>query len=92
METRVTSDNLTPTLERLRFDKFVVSEASRFSGGIVMAWKSEKVNVDVIYTYFQFLHINLKFSGGEEFLFTHVYASPREERHKDLWVELHQLS
>lgn len=53
-----------------------------------MAWKSDKLKVEVMKIHFRFMHMKIKFQGAEEFLFMPVYASPRSEGRKEMWNEL----
>lgn len=58
----------------------------------MVAWKSSKVVVKVLRYHFQFIHVQIKLDGEEEFLFTPVYASPRIEGRKELWNDIAQAS
>lgn len=92
VETRMEPHKLEKTFILLGFNILVRSEVRGFSGGISMAWKSNRVKVDVLQKYFKFLHTKIKFEGEEECLFTPVYACPREDGRKELRQELHNLS
>ncbi|KAI9124767.1 hypothetical protein K1719_004094 [Acacia pycnantha] len=66
-------------------------EAEGFSGGIWILWELEGLVVDVLVKDKQFLHCKLRL-GGEEMVFTAVYASPNEHRRSRVWNLLHRIA
>ncbi|MCI20117.1 hypothetical protein A2U01_0041278 [Trifolium medium] len=68
------------------------SECRGFSGGIVVAWQSEEVMVNVEVKDFQFLHLMISLHDGPTWMFTAVYANPKEELRKELWMKLLNIS
>lgn len=73
METQTNPFYLEKTFKMLGFDKLIGSEVRVFSGGIAMAWKSDKLKVEVMKIHFRFMP---------------MYASPRCEGRKEMWDEL----
>ncbi|KAI9074166.1 hypothetical protein K1719_043881 [Acacia pycnantha] len=64
----------------------------RGSGGLVMAWKSNRVTVTVLRIDRQFIRIRCLPMGAFEFLLTAVYAIPSPNCKALLWQELKNLS
>lgn len=75
----------------LGFDAFHTSNCRGFVGGIVAAWKSNSMTVTVLRTEFQFIHMKIKFADEDDWLFTAVYASPRDELCRELWRDLYNI-
>ncbi|KAI9126551.1 hypothetical protein K1719_002147 [Acacia pycnantha] len=62
-------------------------EADGFSGGIWIMWDREDIKVEVIVKNEQFIHSRI--GVNDEFLlFTAVYASPSEQKRRELWEML----
>jgi exonuclease III len=92
METRVDPNKLNKTFKLLGFDFMQHTDCRGFSGGIVVGWKSNDVQINVEITDFQFMHLTIAFMNGTSWKFTAVYASPREELRKEMWLKLHRIS
>jgi exonuclease III len=92
METRVDPNKLNKTFKLLGFDYMQHTECRGFAGGIVVVWKSTDVQINVEINDFQFIHLTIAFMPGSSWNFTAVYASPREELRKELWLNLHNIS
>ncbi|WJX54197.1 hypothetical protein P8452_40108 [Trifolium repens] len=92
METRVDPQKLSNSFKLLGFDKMHHTQCRGFAGGIVVAWKSSDVDMNVEITDFQFIHLMISFSGGPTWNFTAVYASPREELRMECWQKLKNIS
>lgn len=59
MELRVDAERLRRSCHLLGFDEFHFSNGRGFSGGIIVAWKSGNVNISILYTHFQFIHMKV---------------------------------
>jgi hypothetical protein len=92
METRVDPQKLRNSFMLLGFDKMHHTQCRGFAGGIVVAWKSSDVHMNVEITDFQFIHLMISFSGSPIWNFTAVYASPREELRMEGWQKLQNIS
>jgi hypothetical protein len=92
METRVDPEKLRNTFTLLGFDKMHHTHCRGFAGGIVVAWKVDEVQMNVVMTDFQFIHLQISFTGGPAWHFTSVYASPREELRMEGWQKLQNIS
>ncbi|KAI9112959.1 hypothetical protein K1719_016073 [Acacia pycnantha] len=66
-------------------------EAEGFSSGVWLLWEREDLLVTVIWSEEQFLHCKVSF-GGDNMLFTAVYASLNEHRRHKLWEDLQEIS
>ncbi|KAI9080033.1 hypothetical protein K1719_037966 [Acacia pycnantha] len=91
LEPRISGRNADRVIKSWGFRHSVRMEAEGFSGGIWLLWELDDLIVDVKIMDEQFIHCKLHF-GGEEMLFTAVYASPLESKRCRLWELLHRLS
>jgi hypothetical protein len=82
----------TPKHSLLGFDNMAHTECRGFAGGIIVAWKSADVQIHVEIVDFQFMHLNVAITNGIHWKFTAVYASPREELRKEMWLNLKNIS
>lgn len=64
------------------FYGYQYTKARGYAGEIAMAWNFEKVEVTISNKHLQFIHVKIKYVGGEDWFFTPVYVSPREEGRK----------
>lgn len=92
METRVDPSRLRRSFQILGFDGFSYSNVQGYAGGIIAAWKKDRVRVQVVQRHFQFLHLQVQAGDGVDWFFTPVYASPSEELRRDLWQQLHDIA
>jgi hypothetical protein len=92
METRVDPQKLSKTFKLLGFDNMQHTECRGYAGGIVVAWKTSEVYVNVEIIDFQFMHLLINFLNGPKWNFTAVYASPREETRNEAWLKLKNIS
>ncbi|WJX64016.1 hypothetical protein P8452_48843 [Trifolium repens] len=72
----------------LGYDDYVASEGQGFAGGIIVAWKKDYIQVDVIVKKFQFIHMKVNYTGGRWWYFIAIYASPNESNRSNLWNDL----
>ncbi|CAJ2673329.1 unnamed protein product [Trifolium pratense] len=92
METRCDPNKLRRTFELLGFDSVVANEVQGFAGGIVVAWQSDCISVDVCKKNFQYLHLKVKYTNGDRWYFTPTYASPIEMTRNLLWNDLQSIA
>lgn len=88
METRIHPSRLENTFRLQGFDGFTFSEGRGLLSGIVVAWKSTAVQVLVVDTKFQYIHMQIGFGSLKQSYFTVVYASSVEDTRCDLWTDL----
>ncbi|XP_038688766.1 uncharacterized protein LOC119987931 [Tripterygium wilfordii] len=69
------------------FENWVRVEAFGFSGGIWVFWK-ETLQISVIKTHPQFIHLRVQSNGINSWLLTVVYGSPNFNLRKLLWMDL----
>ncbi|KAI9077623.1 hypothetical protein K1719_040398 [Acacia pycnantha] len=91
LEPRVSGSQANKIIRNWGFKHSRRVEAVGFSGGIWLLWEREDLLVSVIRREEQFLHCKVSF-GGENMLFTAVYASPNEHRRHVLWEDLQGIS
>lgn len=92
LETRADPKRLENTFKLLGFDNVQYSAIQGYAGRIVVAWKTGNIDIVVEKAHFQFIHLKIVPLEGEEWLFTPVYASPREDVRRHLWEELTHIS
>ncbi|KAI9085224.1 hypothetical protein K1719_032747 [Acacia pycnantha] len=91
-ETKCEKDSKFHCLNRLGFDDYAFVPSIGRSGGLIMAWKSNRADVRVLQTDRRFIHIRCSLVGTTEFLLTTVYAIPNSALKALLWRELSRLS
>ncbi|WJX12066.1 hypothetical protein P8452_02605 [Trifolium repens] len=92
METRCDPNKLRRTFELLGFDDFVATEVRGYAGGIVVAWKRNKITVDVCKKGFQYIHLRVNYPNDKWWFLTPIYASPIESNRNLLWDELKDIA
>ncbi|KAI9120800.1 hypothetical protein K1719_007833 [Acacia pycnantha] len=90
LEPRISGVQAAKVVKQWGFKHLIRKEAVGFSGGIWFLWEVDKIKVEVLRMDDQFIHCNLKL-GGDEFLFSAVYANPNEQRRHDLWESLSSI-
>ncbi|KAI9078158.1 hypothetical protein K1719_039926 [Acacia pycnantha] len=87
LEPRISGAQANKVIRDWGFRKWVRMEADGFSGGIWIMWDREDIKVEVIVKNEQFIHSRI--GVNDEFLlFTAVYASPSEQKRRELWEML----
>ncbi|XP_058733915.1 uncharacterized protein LOC131605592 [Vicia villosa] len=92
VETRCEPGKLSSAIRRLGFDSMEIVENNDFSGGILMAWKSNLLTVQVCKKADVLIHSNIKMNNAPEWSFTAIYARPNDISKKQLWEELQKLA
>lgn len=70
LEMRQNPTRLERTFQLLGFDGFVFIELFGFACGIIMAWKTEKVDIQVILKNFQFMQLFIDAKDDHKWIFT----------------------
>ncbi|KAK4261441.1 hypothetical protein QN277_004437 [Acacia crassicarpa] len=91
-ETRSDNCKRFDTLKSLGYDTIRVMPSSGRSGGLVVAWSSLRVSVDVLEEDRQFFHLRCQFPQVPIFLLTVLYVIPHSDCRSLLWENLHRLS
>ncbi|KAA3472382.1 reverse transcriptase [Gossypium australe] len=92
LEPRVASSKAKLAHSRLNLKGQHFIEAEGFSGGIWLFWDTNAVQVDVLKSHVQFIHVRIKQDNDPDWLFTAVYASPNRQKRVDLWDELKMIA
>ena len=79
METRTRSEKAEKILSSFSYDRESCVEEKVFSEGIWMFWSSSEVEIEILSTNWQFIHVVVKCNSGQEWLLSTVYASPEEK-------------
>ncbi|XP_028788532.1 uncharacterized protein LOC114744533 [Neltuma alba] len=62
------------------------------SGGIVAAWKSNNIQINVLVENQQFFHLDCEIPGKSSFFLTAIYAIPHSNNRQLLWNSLRHFS
>lgn len=62
------------------------------SGGIWLLWDDLSVTITVLKKHKQYLHCEVEGIRAIRWLFTAVYASPREEERREMWKDIHEIA
>lgn len=91
-ETKCESDGRLQCLRKLGFNELVSIPSVGQFGGIAAAWKSNFLNVSVLYSHRQYLHLNYIGGGISPFVLTGVYALPEANHKLMLWEDMRGLT
>ena len=59
-----------------------------FFGRIWCMWNKDALQVDVIFSYIQYVHLKVKFEQNDPWFLTIVYGSPQPATRRELWERL----
>lgn len=79
METRIDPNCLKRTFQLLGYDSMCCSAVRGFAGGILVAWRNNCLQVDILDIKFQFIHLKVAAQNTQPWYFTAVYASPHDD-------------
>lgn len=91
METRCDPLKIKKTFMHLGFDSMEYSRNIGFAGGIVIAWKSNDISIQVCKKDNQFIHTKVSMEHVRDGWLTAIYASPKDNRKKLLWEEMKNI-
>lgn len=92
-ETRVSGARADRIISRMGFSNSCKIDAIGYSGGIWLLWNGDCVDVDILLTHRQFIHVKVKSSPREApWFLTGVYGSPQIQGRNELWCELKHLA
>ncbi|WJX55720.1 hypothetical protein P8452_41455 [Trifolium repens] len=92
VETRCDPMKLCRTFKLLGYDELLATENRGYAGGIAVAWKKDNINVTLCSKKLQFMHLKVHLTGGRDWYFTAVYASPNEDNRRVLWEDLKNIA
>lgn len=76
----------------LGYTGFCFAAGSGYAGGIIIAWKDQNLQIRVLKTTFQFIHVEINVNRDQVWFLSAVYASPHERDRKDLWEDLYEIA
>ncbi|KAJ4836985.1 hypothetical protein Tsubulata_017996 [Turnera subulata] len=88
VETWVTYTRVFPFLQTLGFADGVFVDPIGFSGGIWVVWKPNIVQVQVLASSRQYIHMSIHSTADPVWYFTAIYGSPTRELREHLWNDL----
>ncbi|KAI9085233.1 hypothetical protein K1719_032756 [Acacia pycnantha] len=91
LEPRISGPQASKIIKGWGFRNWVRMEANGFSGGLWIMWERDDLKVEVLEANEQFIHCNL-WVGVERVLFTAIYASPNDQKRRELWETLQGLA
>lgn len=92
VETRCSGSQAQKVIKKLGFSHQILQEARGLSGGIWILWNDDSINLSVIQHDHQFVHCLISGLGRKSWLFTAIYASPREKERRLLWEDLTRIA
>ncbi|CAN1822966.1 hypothetical protein LINPERHAP1_LOCUS30173 [Linum perenne] len=78
-------------IRRLGFDSHVRVDAIGFAGGIWVLWKAASIDIQILSSSSQFIHMQASIQHQPDFLMTAVYGSPLAGRRDVLWAGLRSI-
>lgn len=91
LEPRISGDTANHVCKMIGRKNWVRIEADGFSGGIWVLWDRDFLEMRVIQTHKQFIHLVLAPNTDDEWMLTIVYASPKPIERGLLWKELEAI-
>ncbi|KAI9089336.1 hypothetical protein K1719_029615 [Acacia pycnantha] len=88
----MTDDHRLRVLEYLGFDSIRIIPSVGRSGGLAVAWNSNRVTLSILEENRQFFHLQCKFPLSPEFFLTAIYAVPHSNLRAVLWDNLLRIS
>ncbi|RYR73445.1 hypothetical protein Ahy_A02g007794 [Arachis hypogaea] len=83
METRCSSDNAKKAIKSFGFDFYHIEEAQGYSGGIWIMWKDPDLDIRVVQSKMQFVHMIMKNDSNKSWALTAVIEKPF--RYEAMW-------
>uniref|UniRef100_A0A2N9F8F6 RNase H type-1 domain-containing protein n=1 Tax=Fagus sylvatica TaxID=28930 RepID=A0A2N9F8F6_FAGSY len=88
-ETRLGGTRAMVLARSFPFDGFLCTKTIGFAGGIWILWKTDAVNLELLCSTEQEIHVSVKVSDSDPFgLLSVIYASPRQSERRILWNNL----
>ena len=92
-ETRLGGTRAMELARSYPFDGFLCTKTIGFAGRIWILWKTEAVNLELLCSTEQEIHVSIKVSDSDPlWLLSAIYASPRRSERKILWNNLAIIS
>ncbi|CAN1186746.1 hypothetical protein LINPERHAP2_LOCUS38302 [Linum perenne] len=92
LEPRISGQVGSTVRSKMGFQFSSIVEARGFGGGIWLLWNDTSINVDVLHSSSQFLHMKIRNDSGGSCLATIVYAAPSLQSRRLLWWDIKQLA
>uniref|UniRef100_A0A2N9HAI4 Endonuclease/exonuclease/phosphatase domain-containing protein n=1 Tax=Fagus sylvatica TaxID=28930 RepID=A0A2N9HAI4_FAGSY len=88
-ETRLGGTRAMELAKSFPFDGFLCTKTIGFAGGIWILWKTEAMNLELLCSTEQEIHVSVKVSDYDPlWLLSAIYASPRRSERRILWNNL----
>lgn len=92
-ETKLSKERVQQVVDRFPFDGWAASETIGFRGGILLMWNTRKVNVHIMGSTEQEIHVVMQVcNSNSQWLFSGIYVSPRYKERKVLWANLETIA
>lgn len=92
LEPRCSGPRALHVIRKLRFRKQIISEATRFAGGIWVIWNRDDITMSDIKIRKQFVHVKVCKKDEQDWFLTTIYACPRDHERKECWDELAEVA
>jgi hypothetical protein len=88
-ETRLSGTRAMELAKSFPFDGFLCTKTIGFAGGIWILWKTEAMNLELMCSTEQEIHVSVKVSDYDPlWLLSAIYASPRRSERRIFWYNL----
>ena len=88
-ETRLGGTRAMELAKSFPFDGFLCTKTIGFAGGIWILWKTEAMNLELLCSTEQEIHVSVKVSDSDPFwLLSAIYASPHRSERRIFWNNL----
>ncbi|KAI9085418.1 hypothetical protein K1719_032579 [Acacia pycnantha] len=91
-ETKSESEDQFEVLKRMGYDGLIVIPSVGRSGGMMAAWRMDRINVMGLSQEQQLIHLRCAIDGRNPFSLRAVYAIPRSDSKQILWDILKQIA
>ncbi|KAI9073164.1 hypothetical protein K1719_044870 [Acacia pycnantha] len=91
-ETKSENPSLVSRLESIGFDGNAFIPSVGRSGGLCAAWKSDRVDVEVMISNRQYFHLRISIEGMPDLLLTAIYSVLTPSLKQALWSDLRSMA
>ena len=84
METHISGEKARKLISKFGVDGYHVQGGEGFSGGIWVMWRMHLWKVEIIESWWQYVHMKVTFGNDKSWFLTAIYGSPHSCYRRDL--------
>ncbi|OMO81305.1 reverse transcriptase [Corchorus capsularis] len=92
VEPRISGDRANRVAKRLGFSDYHIVDPVGFSGGLWICWDSQYVQLEILFSSTQVIHVIVRVGDEQEWLLSAVYASPVLAVRRKLWEAMEEFT